>query len=82
MSTLEVFEAISGLKVNTEKRVKFCEDLKLEWAQEFTSLGILYNADDLKRITKINIEIKINEIQKLIQVNLDMTDHCTTDLCI
>ena len=39
-----------------------------EWSQEFTSLGILYDADDLKTITKLNIEIKINEIQKLLYI--------------
>ena len=70
MLTLREFETISGLKINEEKTkmVKIrgwgdngkplCEDLNLDWTQEFISLGIIYNADKLDSITGMNIEKK------------------------
>ena len=78
MSTLREFERVSGLRVNKEKtkvikigawgdnRTTLCEDLNLDWSQEFVSLGITYNIDNFENISDINIELKIKEIQKLI----------------
>ena len=42
-----------------------CDDLLLDWTQEFTALGISYNVDNIEQITELNIENKIIEIQKL-----------------
>ena len=73
MLTLREFETISGLKINKEKTkmvkiggwvdngINLCEDLNLDWTQEFISLGIVYNADKLDSITEMNIEKKILE---------------------
>ena len=80
MVTLKEFEQISGLKVNKEKtkvikiggwgdnRTILCKDLKLEWTQEFVSLGITYNIDKFDDITDLNINLKKIEIQKLIAI--------------
>ena len=80
MLTLGEFEEVSGLKVNKEKTkvVKIgewrdngtilCEDLKLDWSQEFVSLGITYDIKDFENITERNIDIKLKEIHKLIQI--------------
>ena len=80
ISILKEYEHISGLKVNKEK-TKFvkigawrynsdilCNDLKLDWTQEFTSLGITYDKRNFHKITDINIENKIIDIDKLIQI--------------
>ena len=68
MQTLKEFEQVSGLKVNKEKtkvakigawgdnRTILCRDLKLDWTQEFVSLGITYNINEFNRITDINID--------------------------
>ena len=73
MQILKDFERVSGLKVNKEKTkvvklwgIIFCEDLNLDWTQEFTSLGITYNIKEFNNINELNIETKIGEIQKLI----------------
>ena len=78
MSTLKVYEVISGLRVNTEKtkvikiggwrdsRTILCQNMNLEWSQKFTSLGILYDINNFSKITDQNIDGKIKEIQKLI----------------
>ena len=78
MSTLKLYEVISGLRVNTEKtkvikiggwrdsRTILCQNMNLEWSQKFTSLGILYDINNFSRITDQNIDGKIKEIQKLI----------------
>ena len=70
MVTLNEFEKISGLKVNTDKtkvvklgdwgdsRTTLCNDLKLIWRDEFISLGIKYNVNDMENISEINIAIK------------------------
>ena len=80
MSVLKEFENISGLRINKEKtkvikiggwrgsRVKFCEELSLDWTNEFISLGIEYNIDDFNNITDRNINNKIREIQKLVYI--------------
>ena len=80
MLTLGEFEKVSGLRVNKEKTkvVKLggwgdngailCEDLQLDWTQEFISLGITYNIDKFDNITELNIAAKIKEIQKLIKI--------------
>ena len=73
MQILKDFARVSGLKVNKEKTkvvklwgIIFCEDLNLDWTQEFTSLGITYTIKEFNNITELNIETKIGEIQKLI----------------
>ena len=78
MLILKDFELVSGLKVNKEKTkvvklggwrdngVILCPDLNLDWTQEFTSLGIKYNINNFNKIADIDIEIKIEEIKKLI----------------
>ena len=78
MNMLGEFERCSSLKINKEKTKvakiggwgdsssNLCEDLALDWTQEFTSLGIIYNVDKIEQITDLNIEKKIIEIQKLI----------------
>ena len=78
MQILKEFEQISGLKVNKEKtkvakigawgdsRTILCEDLNLDWTQEFTSLGITYNINEFERISDLNIESKFGDIQKTI----------------
>ena len=80
MQILKEFEQVSGLKVNKEKtkvakigtwgddRTTLCNDLKLEWTQEFTSLGILYNLNEFDRITDINVQLKMTEIEKSINL--------------
>ena len=78
MQILKEFEQISGLKVNKEKTkvaklgvwrdsgTTLCNDLHLDWTQKFTSLGINYDVNNLDKITDLNIESKIGEIQRLI----------------
>ena len=78
MQTLFEFEQVSGLRVNKEKtkvaklgvwgdnRNILCQDLKLDWTQKFTLLGINYNIDNINNITDNNIDQKIGEIKKLI----------------
>ena len=80
MITLKEYESISGLKINEEKTkvIKIggwgdsgtilCEDLKLEWTHTFVSLGITYDIENFDKITDNNIIMKIEEIQKLIQI--------------
>ena len=77
MNILNSFFLISGLKINVEKtkaikfgvtgdsRMTLCEDLNLIWTQEFTSLGIDYNINALDKITDLNLEFKILEMEKL-----------------
>ena len=43
-----------------------CNELNLDWTQEFVSLGISYDISKFSNITELNIEGKIGEIQKLI----------------
>ena len=78
MLALKEFEKISGLRINKEKTkvakiggwgdngTTLCDDLLLDWTQEFTALGISYNVNNMEQITELNIENKIIEIQKLI----------------
>ena len=78
MQILKEFEQVSGLKVNKEKTkvakigawrdngIILCNELNLDWTQEFVSLGISYNISKFSNITELNIEGKIGEIQKLI----------------
>ena len=80
MQILKEFEQVSGLKVNKEKtkvakigtwgddRTILCSDLKLDWTQEFTSWGISYNLNEFDRITDINIQSKITEIERSISL--------------
>ena len=80
MTLLEEFYLVSGLKINVDKTkvVKFgadrdsrdilCPDLNLIWTDTFTSLGIDYDVNHLDKITELNIEPKISEIDKLIGI--------------
>ena len=80
LSALQEFEEISGLKINIEKtkiikigvwgdsRINFCKGKNLIWTTEFTSLGILFNIDKMTEITEINMEIKIDEISRIIRI--------------
>ena len=80
LDALRIFQCISGLKVNIEKTKiikigvwgdssdKFCLERNLIWTNEFVSLGITFNVDNMEKITDINIEKKICEIHKLIQI--------------
>ena len=77
MNVLNSFFLISGLKINVEKtkaikfgvtgdsRITLCEDLNLIWTQEFTSLGIDYNINSLDKITDLNLESRILEMEKM-----------------
>ena len=74
---LESFYRLSGLQIHLKKTqcVKFgknpleldnlCQELNLEWKQEFKLLGVAFNANTLDYSK--NIELKLNEIDKLIQ---------------
>ena len=78
--TLQEFKQILGLKINIEKtkiinigvwgdsRSIFHKEKNLIWTTEFTSLGITFNTVNINRITEINLDIKMNEICKLIKV--------------
>ena len=80
MNILNSFFLISGLKINVEKtkaikfgvtgdsRITLCKDLNLIWTQEFTSLGIYYNINSFDRITDLNLESKILEMEKMSSV--------------
>ena len=80
MDILNEFYMISGLKINVDKTkvIKFgkdrdssdvlCPDLNLIWTDKFTSLGIEYDTKDLENITLLNIEPKLIEIDKLINI--------------
>ena len=80
MSVLQNFYLISGLKINVEKtkaikfgvtgdgRMTLCDDLELIWTNEFVSLGIQYNINCLEKITDLNLEQKIFDMEKLISV--------------
>ena len=80
METLLEFERMSGLKVNKEKtkvvqiggigdnRIELCKDLRLMWTTQFTSLGITYDVQNMDKITDLNIESKIKEINRLITI--------------
>ena len=80
MLILKEFHLISGLKINVEKtkaikfgvtrdsRMTLCEDLNLIWTQDFTSLGIDYNINQLHKITDLNLEGKILDMEKLISI--------------
>ena len=80
MEILEEFHLISGLKINVDKTkvVKFgrnrdssdilCQDLNLIWTNNFISLGISYDVTDLDKITCLNIEPKLLEIEVLIRM--------------
>ena len=80
LNTLQEFQHISGLKINIEKTkiIKigvwgasssiFCKEKNLIWTTEFTFLGITFNTVNTNRITEINLDIKINEICKLIKI--------------
>ena len=69
---------MSGLKVNNDKTkvvklgglrdngITLCKELNLDWTQQFTSLGIVYDINKFNNITDLNIEIKLGEIHKLI----------------
>ena len=64
MLALKEFEKVSGLRINKEKTkvakiggwgdngTNLCDDLLLDWTQEFTALGISYNVNNMEQITE------------------------------
>ena len=80
LEALHWFYCISGLKINIKKtkviRIgkiretdrRYCRENDLDWVDEFTSLGIVYRASDIRNITRYNIENKLNDIKKLLNV--------------
>ena len=70
LDALRIFQCISGLKVNIEKTKiikigvwgdssdKFCLERNLIWTNEFVSLGITFDVDNMEKITDINIAKK------------------------
>ena len=75
MSILNDINLVSGLKINIEKTkaiqfgvpeastMTICEDLELIWKQEFPSLGINYSINELNKITYLNLDSNILEIE-------------------
>ena len=49
-----------------DNRMRMCEDLNLIGSQEFTSIDINYDIENMENITDYNIENKMKEIAKLI----------------
>ena len=80
LDALQEFRKMSGLKIKIEKtkiikigewgdsRISYCKERDLIWTAKFTSLGIIFDANNLQDITEINIDNKIVEINKLIRI--------------
>ena len=80
LDALMWFYTISGLKINIKKtkviRIgkiretdrRYCKENDLEWVTEFVSLGINFNIRDMRNITNYNIENKLTEVQKLLNI--------------
>ena len=80
LQALNWFYSISGLKINIKKtkviRIgktresdrRYCRENALEWVTEFVSLGITFKVRDMENITNYNIELKLSEVQKLLNI--------------
>ena len=79
LSILRWFYTKSGLKINMSKTkvirigpiretdCRFCRENNLDWVSQLTALGIHYDVLNMSNITKDNIELKLNEMSKLMQ---------------
>ena len=47
---------------------RYCRENDLDWVDEFTSLGIVFRASDIRNITRYNIDSQLNDIKKLLNV--------------
>ena len=80
LKILHWFHQNSGLEININKtkviRIGpiretdryFCRENDLEWVHVFVALGIEYNVLDLQGITELNINNKIESMNKLMHV--------------
>ena len=78
LKALNWFYTISGLKINIKKtkviRIgkiresdrRYCREKDLEWVTEFVSLGITFEIRDMPNITNYNIDLKLIDIQTLL----------------
>ena len=78
--TLQWFYQLSGLKINISKtkviRIGpiretdccFCRENNLEWVHKFNALGINYDTLDIENITDLNINEKLESMNKLMQL--------------
>ena len=65
MLVLSEFQSISGLKVNNEKT----KVIKIgEWTQKIDCLGVSYDVDKFDTISDQNVEKKIIDIKKIINL--------------
>lgn len=72
-----LFQICSGLKINIDKtqavimgkteeqNQEFCPDLKLNWTNQFTLLGIQIDITNLGKIVSLNLDSKQKEIEQL-----------------
>ena len=79
LEILEWFYQKSGLKMNMSKtkviRIgpiretdrRFCRENNLDWVSKFTALGINYDTLNLNNITELNIETKMQTMEKMMQ---------------
>ena len=80
LQTLTWFYQKSGLKINFSKTKviklgpiretdrRFCRENDLDWVSSFTALGITYDVKNIKNITVSNIESKLDDMKKIIQL--------------
>jgi hypothetical protein len=80
METFRKFHLCSGLKLNVEKTQvswlgerrgspdQLCPDLNLNWTTSFTLLGIKFNILNIKDTLDLNLENKITDITKLLNL--------------
>ena len=80
LKKLNWFHFKSGLQVNITKtkviRIgniretdsRFCRENDLDWVYEFTALGIEYNMKRLDNITELNIQPKIEKMEKTLKL--------------
>ena len=78
LKILNWFHFKSGLQVNTKTKVirigniretdrRYCRENDLDWVYEFTALGIEYNMRKLDNITELNIQPKIDKMEKTLK---------------
>ena len=79
LKILDWFHIRSGLKVNITKtkviRIgniretdsRYCRENNLDWVHQFTALGIDYNMRDMDNITELNINPKLDSMEKTLK---------------
>ena len=79
LKILDWFHLRSGLKVNITKtkviRIgniretdrRYCRENNLDWVYQFTALGIDYNMRDMDNITELNINPKLDSMEKTLK---------------